>query len=107
MFGSTIQAQTAVLAVFMGGLALGNRVCGREGDTVRTPIAVYGGIEVAIAVYAFLFHLLYAAADAAFVKLGSGKLDATGYLLFLKMALSALLLLGPTILMGGTLPLIS
>ena len=28
MLGSTVQAQTVVLAVFMGGLALGNRLIG-------------------------------------------------------------------------------
>ena len=32
MFGSTVQAQTVVLAVFMGGLALGNRLFGARAD---------------------------------------------------------------------------
>ena len=32
MFGSTIYAQTVVLAAFMGGLALGNRLFGRWAD---------------------------------------------------------------------------
>ena len=35
MFGSTIQAQTVVLAVFMGGLALGNRLFGGRADRTR------------------------------------------------------------------------
>ena len=32
MFGSTIYAQTVVLAVFMGGLAAGNRIFGGWAD---------------------------------------------------------------------------
>ena len=38
LFGSTIQAQTVVLAVFMGGLAAGNKLFSRRADqTVPTP----------------------------------------------------------------------
>src|SRR6267378_3445495 len=63
MFGSTIQAQTVVLAVFMGGLALGNRLFGGRVDRARQPLAWYGYLEVAIALYAFFFGTIYAAAD--------------------------------------------
>src|ERR1051325_7353060 len=38
MFGSTIYAQTVVLAAFMGGLALGNRFFGRWADGLRQPV---------------------------------------------------------------------
>ena len=39
MLGSTVQAQTVVLAVFMGGLALGNRLFGRRADAAANPLA--------------------------------------------------------------------
>ena len=38
MLGSTVQAQTVVLAVFMGGLALGNRLLGRRADALSRPL---------------------------------------------------------------------
>src|SRR5260370_29649409 len=63
MFGSTIQAQTVVLAVFMGGLALGNRLFGGKADQLRGPIRVYGMIELAIGLYAFFFSSLFQIAD--------------------------------------------
>jgi len=107
LFGSTIQAQTVVLAVFMGGLALGNKLFSRHADTARNPLAIYGRIEIAIGCYAFLFWFLYRAADWVFVKLGSGGLDHPFALLLLKGILSVALLLGPTILMGGTLPILA
>src|SRR5277367_1792179 len=50
LFGSTIQAQTVVLAVFMGGLALGNKLFSRKADYARRPLAIYGGIEIAIGI---------------------------------------------------------
>jgi predicted membrane-bound spermidine synthase len=107
LFGSTIQAQTVVLAVFMGGLALGNRIFGRSADRARNPLVIYGCLEIAIGVYAFLFSLLYRAADGVYVALGSHLLDTPSILLVVKGFLSMGLLLGPTILMGGTFPILA
>jgi len=42
MFGSTIQAQTVVLAVFMGGLALGNHLFGRKRTVISRLCACMG-----------------------------------------------------------------
>ena len=107
MFGSTVQAQTVVLAVFMGGLALGNRLFGARADRASRPLAIYGYVEVAIGLYAFCFNWLYQFGDAVFVRLGTGQLEHRALLLLLKGALSVGLLLGPTVLMGGTLPLLA
>ncbi len=107
LFGSTIQAQTVVLAVFMGGLALGNRIFGTRADRSRQPLALYGYLEVVVGLYAFFFPSIYQMADRLFAMIGSGLLDHTLWLLMLKAILSAGLLLGPTILMGGTLPVLA
>jgi predicted membrane-bound spermidine synthase len=107
MFGSTIYAQTIVLAVFMGGLALGNLLIGKRADLLKAPLSGYGRLEVIIGLYAFCFSWLYQAVDLLFVALGSRLLDHSGWLLLLKAALSVTLLLLPTVLMGGTLPLLA
>lgn len=107
MFGSTIYAQTVVLAVFMGGLALGNRIFGGQADALRAPVKIYGGLEILIGLYAFLFPTLDRGTDKIFIALGTPIAEHAGWLLFLKGILSAALLLGPTILMGGTLPLLA
>jgi spermidine synthase len=107
LFGSTVQAQTVVLAVFMGGLALGNRWFGRRADHSTRPLALYGVLEVAIGAYAVLFPFIYLVADGVFARVGAGLLHHNGWLLLLKGLLSAALLLGPTVLMGGTLPLLA
>ena len=107
MFGSTIYAQTVVLAVFMGGLALGNRIFGGWADGLRQPVKIYGGLEICIGIYAFLFPALDRATDKIFIALGTPIAEHAGWLLVFKGILSAALLLGPTILMGGTLPLLA
>ncbi len=107
MFGSTIYAQTVVLAAFMGGLALGNLLFGRWADGLRQPVKSYGLLEILVGVYAFLFPTLDRLSNRLFVALGTPIAEHAGWLLLLKGVLSAALLLGPTILMGGTLPLLA
>ena len=105
MFGSTIYAQTVVLAVFMGGLALGNRWFGAKADRLQRPVRAYGFVELAIGLYAFAFPKLFSVADIVFVRVGSAVLENSVALLAIKGLLSFLLLIVPTVLMGGTLPL--
>lgn len=107
ILGSTIQAQTVVLAAFMSGLAIGNRLFGRWADRLRKPLLAYGFIEISIGLYALLFASLYRGADSLFVLAGSNLLSHPIWLLLLEAFLSAMLLLCPTILMGGTLPLMA
>ena len=107
LFGSTIQAQTVVLAVFMGGLAAGNKIFSRRADQTVRPLKIYGGIEITVGIYAFLFPAVYWLADKIFVFTGAKILMHSGWLLLLKGILSVALLAAPTILMGGTLPVLA
>ena len=107
LLGSTIQAQTVVLAVLMGGLALGSKLFSHYADGTRKPLALYGWIEIAIGFFAFLFPVFYRLADGLFASAGSKLLDHSGGLLLLKVMVSASLLLVPAGLMGGTLPILA
>jgi spermidine synthase len=107
MFGSTVQAQTVALAVYMGGLALGNRLVGRRADAARRPLALYGYLEIFVGLYAFFFFAIYGGADRLFLMLGSPVVGRPGVLLLIKGVLSVGLLIFPTMLMGGTLPLLA
>jgi spermidine synthase len=86
--GNTTQAMAAVLAGYMGGLALGNAAAGRWAGRSRRALALYGWLELGIALLAWL----------AFVGLRAGRerMDAgTGWVL--------LCIVPPTALMGATL----
>src|SRR5262245_45527095 len=52
LLGSTAYAQVGVLAVFMAGLALGSLVWGSVVDRSARPLAIYGALELSIAVWA-------------------------------------------------------
>src|SRR3977135_2871139 len=59
VFGATTLAVSTVLAAFMGGLALGSALAGRNGAGVRSPVRAYGLLEVGIALYALAVPLLF------------------------------------------------
>ncbi|HYE33062.1 MAG TPA: fused MFS/spermidine synthase [Methylomirabilota bacterium] len=107
IFGSTAQAQTTVLAVFMAGLALGNNFFGRIAHRQQVPLERYGYMEVGLGLWAFFFPQLYALGDSLFVAVGAPFLGSNTILLLIKGAISLLLLFAPTFLMGGTLPMMA
>ena len=50
VFGNTTQAVSAILTGFFGGMAIGAVVGGRIGDRVRSPLRLYGLIELVLVV---------------------------------------------------------
>jgi len=106
VFGHTVFAVTTVLAAFMGGLGLGSFLFGRLADRSRHCLALYGLLEIGIGLYCLLLPWLLDGAGALYLWIGRGL--ATSYLGFsaLQFCLVALLLVPPTTLMGGTLPLL-
>jgi len=90
--GSDATGVAVVLAVFMAGLALGSALCAGLARRARRPVALFAFIELALAVWAVLSPRLLAAlpvVDGMSARAGS----------------AALVLLGPTALMGATFPL--
>lgn len=107
VFGSTTQALSSVLAVFFLGLALGSEAFGRASLRVRSPLRTYAVLEALLALAALASLPLFGAADALYgaayrAFAGHGALLATA-----RVALVAVVLLPPTVLMGATLPLLA
>jgi predicted membrane-bound spermidine synthase len=84
VLGGTALAQTAVLGLFLAGLAAGNALFGPIVDRSPSPLRLYAKLEFAIAALGALSPLLLRYCDGFFG--------------------AALVLLPPTVLMGGTLP---
>jgi spermidine synthase len=106
-FGTTVYAAATVLTVFMAGLGIGAWLFGRRVDRSSSPLVLYAVLELSLAGYAVVFllalpviHHLYVIIERAFAP------SYTSFSL-LKLAISALLLLPPTALMGGTLPVLA
>ena len=105
--GHTSYAVVAVLVVFMGGLALGNAMLGSLADRARRPLALYGWLEIVIGLYAWLFPWYFEVAQSLYFHLAKsvGMGGATG--LGLKFVFGLAILFIPTVLMGGTLPVLT
>lgn len=106
VFGVTVYAATAVLASFMAGLALGSALAGRLADGVRSPLRWFGAVEIGIGVLAFATQWLFAAATPLYIDLQTWLPDGLFAQTAVRFIGSFLVLLGPTTLMGMTLPLV-
>ncbi len=106
VFGNTVYAVATVLAVFMGGLALGSAKLGKWCDRAQNAVALYGWIELGVAASGALSLLGLAGVRmlylAAFPHLGGSAVA----LVALRFVGAAIVLLIPTFLMGGTLPIL-
>src|SRR5438270_2157159 len=59
IFGASTAASAAVLAIFMGGLGFGGIFIGKRADRSRNPLALYGFLELGVAVFAVITPVLF------------------------------------------------
>jgi len=107
VFGGSHFAVTAVLSVFMAGLALGSHLLGKRVDALRRPLRVYGILELGIGVFAVLFLLLTEFYPYLYLPLARVAEENTLYLSFLRVMFAMIAMIVPTTLMGGTLPVLT
>jgi spermidine synthase len=109
VIGNSSYAVGTVVAVYMGGLALGAWLGGREADrrSGARLLSLYAALEFGIAATAVAAPWLFAASEPLF-RLLWGAVGGLGLLwALLRAALVAAVLLVPTTLMGATLPILS
>jgi len=104
--GHAAYAQTIVLAMFMGGMAIGAWACARYAGRIRNPLQGYAIAELVIGLMALVFHwvftrLLDTTYDSIFPALGSSGVE------MFKWTLAGALILPQSILLGTTFPLMS
>ena len=114
LLGSHSEATATVLAIFLGGLSLGYQIFGRvtrrlvaRAEQRGTPprlLLLYGGVEAGIGVYVILFPILFEWIRALSYAFPHG---AGGLGFAVDVALSAVLIGPPSVLMGGTIPLLT
>jgi predicted membrane-bound spermidine synthase len=104
LFGASTAASSAVLAVFMGGLGIGNAALGKRADRARSPLVLYALLELSIALAAALSPLLIDLLHGLYISLGGQLALGVSAATAVRLAISALVLGAATFLMGGTLP---
>ncbi len=105
-FGVTAHAVSTTVSVFMLGLALGSWVFGRVADRVRRPLAAYALLELGIAGSALVSLALLKAVEAVVASTWLPELGGPG-LVALRTLGTLLVLIVPSTLMGGTLPMLA
>src|SRR5437879_9330988 len=106
-FGSTIQSVTTVVAAYMGGLGLGAWLFGRRVDRTPRPAVLYGRLEIAIGLFGILSPLVLGLAHWMYIGTAGALALGGAASVALRFGLAALVLLIPTTLMGGTLPVLT
>lgn len=104
--GHAAYAQTLVLSIFMGGMAIGSWLVSRYTNRLKNLLLGYALAEFGIGVLATLFHPIFVtmsawAFDSVIPSLGGGAVD------LFKWSLASLLILPASILLGTTFPLMS
>src|SRR3989454_7620450 len=107
IFGNTSQAISTVLGAFMAGLALGSWKLGKKADRTDNPLRMYGLLEIGIGLSAALVPLIFRALDTVYWAVAPSVSAVSGGALFVRFATSFAVLLSPTFLMGGTLPVLA
>ena len=108
IFGNTVQSLSAVLTAFMAGLALGSYAAGRVAHRLKRPLLVYGVLELFIGLYCAALPWILSDHGPVIPIYRSlyGETGSAG-LSVARFAISLVLLLIPTTLMGATLPVLS
>jgi spermidine synthase len=97
LFGVSHQATGALLAAFMGGLALGSELGARVADRLRAPMLGYAVAEAIVGGYALASHGVFERVYGAGASVG----------LLGRIGLAFAILALPTVAMGATLPLLA
>ena len=114
LLGSHSEATAAVLAIYLGGLAAGyalfaaitRRLVARARQESRPArlLFVYGTAEIGIGIYALLFPALFGLAQRLSLLVPANH---PGLGFAFDVGLSVLLIGPPTVLMGGTIPMLT
>ncbi|MHC4751423.1 MAG: fused MFS/spermidine synthase [Planctomycetota bacterium] len=107
VFGNTVFAVSTVLTAFMLGLALGSWLFGKIADRSSRPLRLYALLEVGIGAYVLGLPAILRATDIFYGWFFRSFHPGFYPLSLVRFALSVIILLIPTALMGGTLPILS
>ena len=105
--GHAAYAQSLVLIIFMGGMAIGSWGASRFSAKTRSPLLIYAGVELIVGIAAMLFHNVFTSVIEVFYNnilpsIGSPFAGAT-----LKWLAASILIMPQSILLGMTFPIMS
>lgn len=106
VFGSTTHSVVVVISAFMGGLALGSLLVGILADRIKNSLKLYGVLECIVGSSALSTIFLFEVVKVIYQQLSVILPNNDQIILLVKFLLTTVVLLPPTIAMGGTLPVL-
>ena len=108
VFGNTTLATSTVLAAFLAGLAIGTVLWGRWADRrPQSTLIIFAIIEAATGLYGFASLWIFRAVQSLYLAAYPSLSEHTSLFAGLQFLLSAIVIVPPVILMGGSLPLLA
>ena len=107
LLGSSAYAQSLVLAIFMGGMAVGAWVAAHLLSRLRNLLLAYAWIEGVIGLAGLVFHGLFLLSTHWLYTRWLPELQSSGSIALSRWLLAALLIAPQTILLGMTFPIMS
>jgi len=107
IFSVTAFAVSTVVSAFMAGLALGSYIFGRRVDKSRHPLKLYAWLEIGIFLYAIASPLIFSAVDRLYILIYQTFSPAYALFALIRFVIAFIVILIPTLFMGGTLPILS
>jgi spermidine synthase len=105
--GHAAYAQTLVLAIFMGGMALGAWSCGKLIHRLKNPLLGYVIVELVIGVLGMLFHPVFTSSTGFLLDSVLPGMESPLAIELVRWSFASLLILPQTLLLGATFPLMS
>ena len=107
MLGHAAYAQTLVLVIFMGGMALGAWLVSRISIRIKNPLMAYAVVEAIVGLFGIFFHQEFIWIKQLVFSSLLPAIDSATAAQVAKWFCAALLLLPQSILLGTTFPLMS
>ncbi len=107
IFGATVLGAGCVLAAYMAGLALGNAYWAPRADRCAHPLRLYAWLELGVAASAALSPLILAVVRHGYRAIVADGLSDFHALSLLRLVTAWPAIIGPTFLMGGTMPVLA
>jgi predicted membrane-bound spermidine synthase len=105
--GHAAYAQSLVLIIFMGGMALGSWFASRYSARSKSPLLLYAGVELIVGLAALLFHDIFTSLIEVFYAAILPSMGSPTSGAILKWLAASVLIMPQSILLGMTFPLMS
>ncbi|OGU16552.1 MAG: hypothetical protein A2076_02420 [Geobacteraceae bacterium GWC2_53_11] len=105
IFGSTTFAVSSVVALFFTGMALGAHYFGSRSRHYPEPLKIYALLEIGIGAFATISLYLLLIFETPYQLLYTSYFQNDIAISVIRLSLIATIIIPPTFLMGGTLPL--